>query len=163
MARTPTAFTPITKGNVSRVATIRRLRSRRRGDSEIEVDLSPLIDCVFLLLIFFLVTTMLKKDLREVEHLNLPISRSSLEVPPDESVLAIAIDAEGEVFLEGEATSIGQLIDELKIIEVNDPERRIRLDTDENTPFYRLVEVLDALSFRNLRNVGVRTYHEKFD
>ncbi|WP_269537723.1 ExbD/TolR family protein [Cerasicoccus fimbriatus] len=138
-------------------------RNVYEDDEDVALSMSPLIDCVFLLLIFFLVTTMLKKDLREVEHLNLPISRSSLEVPPDESVLAIAIDAEGEVFLEGEATTIGQLIDELKIIEVNDPERRIRLDTDENTPFYRLVEVLDALSFRNLRNVGVRTYHEKFD
>lgn len=132
-------------------------------DQDVALSMSPLIDCVFLLLIFFLVTTMLKKDLREVEHLNLPISRSSLEVPPDESMLAIAIDAEGEVYLEGEPTTIGQLIDELKIIEQSDPERRIRLDTDEQTPFYRLVEVLDALSFRNLRNVGVRTYHEKYD
>ncbi|WP_309385984.1 ExbD/TolR family protein [Cerasicoccus frondis] len=132
-------------------------------DQDVALSMSPLIDCVFLLLIFFLVTTMLKKDLRDVEHLNLPISRSSLEVPPDESVLAIAIDAEGEVYLEGEETTIGQLLEELKVIEQDDPERRIRLDTDENTPFYRLVEVLDALSFRNLRNVGVRTYHEKFD
>jgi len=132
-------------------------------DQDVALSMSPLIDCVFLLLIFFLVTTMLKKDLREVEHLNLPISRSSLEVPPDESMLAIAIDADGEIYLEGEATTIGQLIDELKVIEQSDPERRIRLDTDEQTPFYRLVEVLDALSFRNLRNVGVRTYHEKYD
>lgn len=132
-------------------------------DEDVSLSMSPLIDCVFLLLIFFLVTTMLKKDLHEVEHLNLPISRSSLEVPPDESMLAIAIDSEGEVFLEGEPTTIGQLIDELKIIEQSDPDRRIRLDTDEQTPFYRLVEVLDALSFRNLRNVGVRTYHEKYD
>lgn len=132
-------------------------------DEDVALSMSPLIDCVFLLLIFFLVTTMLKKDLREVEHLNLPISRSSLEVPPDDSMLAIAIDADGEIYLEGEPTTIGQLIDELKIIEQNDPERRIRLDTDEQTPFYRLVEVLDALSFRNLRNVGVRTYHEKYD
>lgn len=138
-------------------------RNVYEDDQDATLSMSPLIDCVFLLLIFFLVTTMLKKDLREVEHLTLPISRSSLEVPPDESMLAIAIDAEGEVFLEGEPTTIGQLIEELKIIEQSDPERRIRLDTDENTPFYRLVEVLDALSFRNLRNVGVRTYHEKYD
>ncbi|GHC09329.1 ExbD/TolR family protein [Cerasicoccus arenae] len=132
-------------------------------DNDASLSMSPLIDCVFLLLIFFLVTTMLKKDLHEVDHLNLPISRSSLEVPPDDTVLAIAIDADAVVYLEGEETSIGALIEELKIIEQNDPERRIRLDTDESTPFYRLVEVLDALSFRNLRNVGVRTYHEKYD
>jgi len=132
-------------------------------DEDVALNMSPLIDCVFLLLIFFLVTTMLKKDRKEVEHLNLPISRSSLEVPPDDSMLAIAIDAEGEVYYEGEEITVGQLLEELKVIEVNDPDRRIRLDTDENTPFFRFVEILDALSFRNLRNVGVRTYHEKFD
>ena len=132
-------------------------------DEDVALSMSPLIDCVFLLLIFFLVTTMLKKDMNEVEHLNLPVSRSSLEVPPDDTMLPIAIDADGAIYLEGEPTTIGQLIEELKILEIDDPERRIRLDTDENTPFYRLVEVLDALSFRNLRNVGVRTYHEKYD
>ncbi|MDQ8207974.1 biopolymer transporter ExbD [Coraliomargarita sp. SDUM461003] len=138
-------------------------RAYEEEDEDVALSMSPLIDCVFLLLIFFLVTTMLKKDLKEVEHLNLPISRSSLEVPPDDSVVAIAIDAEGEIYYEGESVTIMVLLDELRTIEQEDAERRIRLDTDENTPFYRFVEVLDALSFRNLRNVGVRTYHEKYD
>ncbi|WP_269525999.1 ExbD/TolR family protein [Coraliomargarita parva] len=132
-------------------------------DDDVGLSMSPLIDCVFLLLIFFLVTTMLKKDLKEVKHLNLPSSRSSLEVPPDDSVLAIAIDADGLLYLEGEETTLTDLLDELREVEQIDPERRIRLDTDADTPFYRFVEVLDALSFRNLRNVGVRTYHEKYD
>jgi Biopolymer transport protein len=138
-------------------------RGQYDDDEDVALSMSPLIDCVFLLLIFFLVTTMLKKDLKEVEHLNLPISRSSLEVPPDDTVLAIAIDADAIVYFEGEEVTITQLLDELRVIEQEDSERRIRLDTDENTPFYRFVEVLDALSFRNLRNVGVRTYHEKYD
>jgi biopolymer transport protein ExbD len=138
-------------------------RSPYAEDEDVALSMSPLIDCVFLLLIFFLVTTMLKKDLKEVEHLNLPISRSSLEVPPDESAVAIAIDEEANIYYEGELTTIQNLLDELRLVEQEDADRRIRLDTDENTPFYRFVEVLDALSFRNLRNVGVRTYHEKYD
>lgn len=138
-------------------------RNPYEDDEDVALSMSPLIDCVFLLLIFFLVTTMLKKDLKEVEHLNLPISRSSLEVPPDDTVVAIAIDAEGAIYYEGEATTITVLLEELREIEQEDADRRIRLDTDANTPFYRFVEVLDALSFRNLRNVGVRTYHEKYD
>ncbi|MDQ8206327.1 biopolymer transporter ExbD [Coraliomargarita sp. SDUM461003] len=138
-------------------------RSPYEDDEDVALSMSPLIDCVFLLLIFFLVTTMLKKDNKEVESLNLPVSRSSLEVPPDDTVIAIAIDVDGVVYYEGEVTTIGTLLEELREIEQNDPDRRIRLDTDENTAFSRLVEVLDALSFRNLRNVGVRTYHEKYD
>lgn len=138
-------------------------RSPYEDDEDVALSMSPLIDCVFLLLIFFLVTTMMKQDNKEVEHLNLPVSRSSLEVPPDETDVAIAIDAEGVIYYEGEATTIAVLLEELREVEQEDAGRRIRLDSDAETPFYRFVEVLDALSFRNLRNVGVRTYHEKYD
>lgn len=138
-------------------------RNPYEEDEDVALSMSPLIDCVFLLLIFFLVTTMLKREIKDVEHLNLPISRSSLEVPPDESVLAIAIDADGLLYLNGDETTVMGLLDQLRVVEQEDPEKRIRIDTDANTPFHRFVEVLDALNFRNLRNVGVRTYHEKYD
>jgi biopolymer transport protein ExbD len=136
---------------------------RYAGDRDVLLSMSPLIDCVFLLLIFFLVTTMLKRDRREVEHLNLPVSASSLELPPEEDVFAIAVDADAVIYVEGEESSRMGLLEALKELEMHDPNRRVRLDTDENTPFYRVVEVLDALSFRNITNVGIRTYHEKYD
>ena len=132
------------------------------GEEKIELGMASLIDCVFLLLIFFLVTTMLKRDLKNVE-LDLPVSTSSLEMPPDESMLVVAVNQEGELFYEGEPTSVQLLHDKLRQAEQDDPDRRIRLDADADAPFGRVVEVLDLLQFRNLRNVGVRTYHEKYD
>jgi biopolymer transport protein ExbD len=132
-------------------------------DEDVALDMGPMIDAVFLLLIFFLVTTMLKKDDTSVEEIELPISRSALEVPPDDSQVVINIDAEGELYFMGEDTTVQLLHEEMRALERDDPEARIRLDTDEDTPFHRVVEVLDLLAFRNLRNVGVRTYHEKFD
>ncbi|MFP4352360.1 MAG: ExbD/TolR family protein [Puniceicoccaceae bacterium] len=132
-------------------------------DEDVALDMGPLIDAVFLLLIFFLVTTMLKKDDTTVEEIDLPISRSALEMPPDDSQVVINIDEEGELYFMGEETTVQLLHEEMRALERDDPEARIRLDTDEETPFHRVVEVLDLLAFRNLRNVGVRTYHEKFD
>jgi biopolymer transport protein ExbD len=131
-------------------------------DDKIELGMASLIDCIFLLLIFFLVTTMLKKDRKEIE-VSLPVSTSSLEMAPDDSLLVIGIDREGALFYEGQPTTVQLLHEKLRVVEAATPDKRIRLDTDEETPFHRVVEVLDALQFRNLRNVGVRTYHEKFD
>lgn len=131
-------------------------------NDKIELGMASLIDCVFLLLIFFLVTTMLKKDRKEIE-VSLPVSASSLEMAPDDSMLVIGIDREGNLFYEGEPATVQLLHEKLRAVELATPDKRIRLDTDEETPFHRVVEVLDALQFRNLRNVGVRTYHEKFD
>ncbi len=131
-------------------------------DDRVEMSMAPLIDCVFLLLIFFLVTTMLKRDRKEIE-VDLPVSVSSLEMAPDESMLVLGINRDGDLFFEGQPTTVHLLHERLREVSRTEPERRIRLDTDEATPFHRVVEVLDALQFRNLRNVGVRTYHEKFD
>jgi biopolymer transport protein ExbD len=131
-------------------------------EDKVELGMASLIDCVFLLLIFFLVTTMLKRDLKDID-VHLPVSTSSLEMAPDDSLLVIGVDREGAIYYEGKPISIQLLLEKLKEVEVNTPEKRIRLDTDEDSPFGRVVEVLDALQFRNLRNVGVRTYHEKYD
>ena len=68
------------------------------GDDRPDVQMSPLIDCVFLLLIFFLVTTMMKKW-----ELQIPLSVPSMSASPAatrtsaESVI-LSVDASGRVY-----------------------------------------------------------------
>ncbi len=132
-------------------------------EEKAELSMSPLIDCVFLLLIFFLVATMLRVDPREVEEIDLPKSESALEVKPDEDQFVINIDEDGVLYLEGEETTVTLLHERLREFSMDNPDKQIRLDTDQETPFHRVVEVLDLLQFRQLSNVGVRTYHERYD
>ena len=56
------------------------MRLNYDDDDKVEVQMSPLIDCVFLLLIFFLVTTMMKKWEMQIP-LTLPTMTSSLSTP----------------------------------------------------------------------------------
>ncbi len=128
-----------------------------------ELNMAPMIDAVFLLLIFFLVATMLKKDDKTVEEIALPVSKSSLELAPDESILMLGVDASGNLYYEGDDTSIQVLRDRLDSVARTEPDRRIRLDVDEEAPSFRVVELLDHLQFIGLRNVGVRTFHERYD
>jgi biopolymer transport protein ExbD len=132
-------------------------------EEKAELSMSPLIDCVFLLLIFFLVATMLKVDPREVEEIELPKSDSALEVKPDEEQFVINLDEDGVIYVEGEESTVSLLHERLREISIETPDKHIRLDTDQETPFYRVVEVLDLLQFRELTNVGLRTYHERYD
>ena len=62
------------------------MRIRRSYEDKLEIGMSSLIDCVFLLLIFFLVTTIAKKENRDID-IDLPVSTSSLDVPPDITVI----------------------------------------------------------------------------
>ena len=52
------------------------------NEEEPEVSMSPLIDCVFLLLIFFLVSTMTKVKSRDIP-VNLPTSEAAVKLKPD--------------------------------------------------------------------------------
>ncbi|MGF1482766.1 MAG: ExbD/TolR family protein [Opitutales bacterium] len=127
-----------------------------------DLSMSPLIDCVFLLLIFFLVTTMVKKKPRDID-IALPESAAAIEVKPDDEQLVIGLDADGAIYYEGEPTSVTLLHEALRQISIEDPDTQIRLDTDETTPFHRVVEVLSVLQFRELNNVAVRAFHPRYD
>ncbi|WP_193211076.1 ExbD/TolR family protein [Luteolibacter marinus] len=137
-----------------------RLRSRRQPEPD--VSMGPLIDCVFLLLIFFLVATMYKKKDRDIDIVP-PESSSAVKLPPDDDQLVIGINEAGEVFWQGDPVSRTHLHAELAEIAGAHPDQRIRLDAHYETPFEIVVEVLDSCKFRGLANVGIRTYDDRYN
>ncbi|WP_309399761.1 ExbD/TolR family protein [Cerasicoccus maritimus] len=170
MAKTPTAFTPVANGPVSRVATIRRLRKRRRGDSDIEVDLSPLIDCVFLLLIFFLVTTMLKKLEKQIPVV-LPDYTVALAPVAENEVVIYAITEDGDILQakEGKRTLSGLSYYQIESFENNLKDLaanrgtgvEIRIDAEREVPVQTVIDALDALALQGFEKVGVRLRHRE--
>lgn len=135
---------------------------RRTEDDSAEVSMSPLIDCVFLLLIFFLVSTMTKKEDRDID-ITLPQSNSAEKLLPSDDEIVIGVNAEGNLFLNGAQTSIMRLHVDLREIALHSPEQYVRLDSDAATPLHRVVEILDLCQFNNLKNVGIRTYDEYYN
>ena len=131
-------------------------------ENEADVPMSPLIDCVFLLLIFFLVSTMTRKEDRDID-ITLPQSTSAAKVMPSDEFLVIGVSPEGDLFLDGEPITLNQLHLSLREIGLDQPNQTIRLDADESTPLHRIVEVLDVCQFNNLANVGIRTYDEFYN
>ncbi len=127
-----------------------------------EVSMSPLIDCVFLLLIFFLVSSMTKVKNRDIP-VDLPTSTSSIKLKPDDKQAVVGIDADGNLFWDGQPCSTNFVMEGLKNVCISDPGRRIRIDMDKNTPFGRFVEIMDACQFYNLNNIGIRTYDESYN
>lgn len=138
------------------------MRMTHEDDDNAEVSMSPLIDCVFLLLIFFLVATMLKQVDKDID-VSLPDSASAIKLPAEDDTLVIGIDAIGGLYYEGARTDRDDLHQYLREVAIATPDRRIRLDADQAAPFHRVVEVLDACQFRGLNNVGIRTYDDQYN
>jgi len=139
------------------------VRTGRFQDEEHEdIPLSPLIDCVFLLLIFFLVSTMIRKLNRDID-IRLPVSASAQRLLPSDDNYVIGINRSGDVFFDGEETTIQTLHTGIREIGVREPGIQIRLDVDQDTPTHRVIEVLDLCRFNGLFNVGIRTYDEFYN
>ena len=74
------------------------MRFDLEGDDRAEVQMSPLIDCVFLLLIFFLVTTMMKKWEMQIPLSVPPMSASVSASKQITGAVILSVDAAGRVY-----------------------------------------------------------------
>lgn len=138
-----------------------RIRNKHLDEDSVEVSMSPLIDCVFLLLIFFLVTTMLKKQSKDID-ISLPTSNAAIEIPPNDDTV-IGIDRQGRFYFDGVASTRMEMRRYLEQISVTNNEQGIRLDCDKKTKFIHVAEILDLCNFYQINNVGVRTYDESYN
>lgn len=125
-------------------------QSRADHEESTEINLSPLIDMVFILLIFFLVTTVF------VEETGVEIERpeASGAVPQERQSIQIAITADGRVVFDGETiglSAIRPLVRRLNSAEL----RPVLLQVDENAPAGLAVRVIDEASLGGAPSVSL--------
>ena len=131
------------------------LRPRRRDEPSI--DLTPLIDVVFLLVIFFMVSTTF---LKEADFkIDLPQS-SQQPAPVKQDRLEIAIDAQGRYFVNDQAVT-GTDIEALKsaLEETAGTERDLPfvIRADGKTPHQAVVTAMDAAGQLGFRHLAIAT------
>jgi biopolymer transport protein ExbD len=118
--------------------------------------MAPLIDCVFLLISFFLVATTLKKLEKELP-LELPQAAAAVSKQVEDKMTVVSIDRDGNLYLGSEPVGQGYLGRRLRELAGQNPQHRVRIDADRDAPVWAAVQVLDVCNFENLRNVGIRT------
>lgn len=118
---------------------------QRKPSKRAEVPIVPMIDILFILLVFFIVTTNFKKP-RNVLHIELPTVH---EVPSDQVTEArsvIAVDALGNITLDTVPVQEGYLQSSLATYQKINPGRKLELEADKKLPLERLLQVWDALT-----------------
>jgi biopolymer transport protein ExbD len=117
----------------------------RQPRKRAEVPIVPMIDILFILLVFFIVSTTFKKP-REILHIELPTVR---EIPSDQvadSRSVLAVDALGNVTLDSLAVPEGLLESYLAAYQKQNPGRKLELEADKKLPLERLLQVWDSLT-----------------
>ncbi len=118
------------------------MQFRPRKKDPVQMDVTPLVDVVFLLLIFFMVTTTFA--LNQGIQVDLPQAQTGKKDNTKvENRLRIGVDAEGQIFFQGVKVTLSQL--KLALTEAAGRKREpiVQLQADTNSSHGRVIAVMD--------------------
>ena len=140
------------------------MRFSQSTEDDPEVAMSPLIDCVFLLLIFFLVTTMLKKWEKQIP-VTLPETTSTLSAVAVDQTFIIGLDVDGFAYDGNERKEDGRIryqpIDDLalflgQLASERDTQLPLTLAADRDTPMQYVIGAFDACQLAGFQHTSVQ-------
>ncbi len=132
--------------DATRQALMPMRRHRRSG----RMSLTPLIDCVFILLVFFMLQTNFLRP-RAIEFSQ---SASSAGAPNDSTMIAVDLHDNGSVWLNGGESSIDAL--RAYAARISSPEEtRVMLAVDPDVILQRAVDVMDLFNQHEIYNISM--------
>lgn len=124
---------------------------------EPRIELTSLVDVIFLLLIFFLLTTTFVQQ--PTIDVNLP-GAASAETRVSDHELLVVLTGDGQVAVDGEVITLTALTARLRSARAQDAETTVLLQADEGVPHGQVVQVMDAARRVGLTRVAIATRKE---
>lgn len=122
-----------------------------------EINVTPLLDLAFVLLIIFMITTPL---LERSMDLIVPTSQAAEGAVDPAKVLTISIDRNDIVRLEKEEVTIAGLEESLRVLHATDPQTAVVVRPHRDIPVQRFITVMDVVARAGITKVGVMTRPE---
>lgn len=124
----------------------------REPKEKVVLDLTPLIDCIFQLLIFFLLTA----SFITTPNLGVELPKaSSKAAPSQEKDLLVVVTREGQIQFERKTISAAALLDRMKAIHKQRPNARVLIQGDRKSYHGTIVKVMDIAKTVGFRRLGV--------
>ena len=118
-----------------------------------EINVTPLVDVMLVLLVVFIVTAPL---LTNAVHVNLP--KTAETAPPEEKAATyLSIDAQGKVFIDKQEFAVDAVENELKNRLVTDPELALNLNADDAVQYGIVAKVMSGIERSGVTKLSVLT------
>jgi biopolymer transport protein ExbD len=127
--------------------------SRSQHSSLNELNITPLLDLVFVLLVIFIITTPQMMNNLEI---NLPSGKPPLQEPKTEPT-RIEISAQGQITLDNAPVTPSQLKEKLAALKAADPDLGVVVKGADDTDYQIMVSVLDTLHQLDITKMGMAT------
>jgi len=116
--------------------------------------LSPMIDMIFLLLVFFIVSTMYMSEVKTIS-LALPMAKYSETLK--KSNFTVSLKKDGTLYLEDAPIDLALLLDRVKAEAKSDTAFSVTIRADEEASYKRVIALMDALKGAGVTHLGLAT------
>jgi len=119
-----------------------------------ELNITPLLDLAFVLLVIFIITTpQLSNDL----EMNLPSPKQEKPPSPPPKINRLTVEKSGQIMLNNQAIELAALKPTLVALKASDPDTTIVLRGAADVDYQRVISVLDALQQAEITKIGLAT------
>ena len=119
-----------------------------------ELNITPLLDLAFVLLVIFIITTpQLSNDL----EMNLPSPKKEQPPSPPPKINRLTVEKSGRIVLNDQTIELAALKPTLVAMKASDPETTIVVRGAADVEYQRMISVLDALQQADITKIGLAT------
>jgi biopolymer transport protein ExbD len=128
------------------------MRLQRRSIKKARIEIIPMIDTIFFLLVFFMISTLSMTQFKGMQ-VNLPKAASGKQAPAESA--AITIDKDGQLFLNQQRVEKASLGEALKQQLANNADLLVVINADDGVAHGQVVEVMDIARAVNVVRMAI--------
>ncbi|MHB1124759.1 MAG: ExbD/TolR family protein [Ramlibacter sp.] len=127
-----------------------RLERRQGPQPMSEINVTPLVDVMLVLVVIFIITAPLLAS-----SIRLDLPRTDAATPNEApAFVTVVLDQSGGLFLDDRPTQAGELAEQLAQAARRNPDTEVQLRADRTIPYGRVVEVMGAAQKAGLNRIG---------
>jgi biopolymer transport protein ExbD len=137
---------------------MRRFSDRHALQTLSELNITPLLDLAFVLLIIFMITTPLMESSMD---LVLPSSEAAQHSVDPNAVQSVSIDQNEQLSINGQTTDLATLEGQLVALKERNPDVAVVVRAHKTLPVQKMMNVMDAVQRAQIKKVGIVTIPEQ--
>lgn len=130
---------------------MRRFKQANQTEEDTGIDLTPMLDVVFIMLIFFIVTSSFVKE--SGIEVNRPTAKSAVLVKSGN--ILVALSPNGEIWIDKRQVDLKAVGANIKRLHAEMPKSSVIVQADKEAKSGKLIELIDAIKTAGIANVSV--------
>lgn len=127
--------------------------SQREGTAIAQINVTPLVDVMLVLLVIFMVTTPI---IQQGVQVNLPQAKANA-IPGTQEHLVVTVAKNGKTYLNDNAMSLGELGEKLRAIKKLQADKQVYLRADQDVRYGVVIKTIAAIKEAGIEKVGIVT------